>query len=677
MNLISEEKQKQIEWRSGARSAQEAMSELKTKHMSIMNELKKAELTENENLTALTAAENQLKIAEAQLSKTLGGYMYSSIKRLTQMIKQRKIYGFHGLLISFLEVKEDFWPCLNITAKNTLFSLIVDNIKTGMKILDLNKQLGGSVINIYNMETIGKMTPKRRSYPETQDSVKVLDGIKLKTDLDLSPLLEHLFSKTIMVKNYSVALKYAEKYKLRCVSTECEVVNSGAYISKVGLYNPTEDRFTQYTKVTNISQTMASICQENELLGSKRKQLGDKAISFLRDIQDSSNISKSLQSKITEGSKKIEILTREYLGIEHNQELLENVVNNLSNRENNIENNINSITKNKKEELKGISKEEEISLGSISREIGERESDIREQLMKKGEVECKISKLEGYLINYVGSRERGLGGRIEELKLKLESREDWHAKVDVEEVTAQLSKIELGLSNKLLLLNAGREKVKDLGVKMKALEVVLSGIRDGLEDKLGNIQHLEEKVLHLLEEKEDISLRLKELKITATDTITSDSLLDFPEGELLEKIQEKSRKLDKFKNIHEGVLHTYNRYDTKSQEIKDRIIEYEREATEFEKYIEMMDNQKNNAFKMTFQTISYKFAQIFPKIIPHGKAKLTLLKADPFFDNGESKSQFFFEISSEKYIGIKIEIQLPGMTDWVSSINISGIYIIL
>ena len=45
-------------------------------------------------------------------------------------------------------------PCVDIAAKSKLFSIIVDTVETAKKVLDINNEIKGGVINIYPLETL-------------------------------------------------------------------------------------------------------------------------------------------------------------------------------------------------------------------------------------------------------------------------------------------------------------------------------------------------------------------------------------------------------------------------------------------------------------------------------------------------------------------------------------------
>lgn len=92
---------------------------------------------------------------------------YSTVKRLKSLLIERKVEGFLGLLIDFIDCEPGFNACVDIAAKSKLFSIIVTNLETAKAILKINDEIKGGVINIYPLSELENLPLKERCYPET------------------------------------------------------------------------------------------------------------------------------------------------------------------------------------------------------------------------------------------------------------------------------------------------------------------------------------------------------------------------------------------------------------------------------------------------------------------------------------------------------------------------------
>jgi chromosome segregation ATPase len=56
---------------------------------------------------------------------------------------------FKGILLDYIECLPEITPCIDLTAKSKLFSIIVENLEDAKTLLELNKEIRGGVINIF------------------------------------------------------------------------------------------------------------------------------------------------------------------------------------------------------------------------------------------------------------------------------------------------------------------------------------------------------------------------------------------------------------------------------------------------------------------------------------------------------------------------------------------------
>lgn len=55
--------------------------------------------------------------------------LYSTLRRLKALIIDKKIPGFKGFMLDFIECPAAYYACLDLAGKNKLFSIIVDDLE--------------------------------------------------------------------------------------------------------------------------------------------------------------------------------------------------------------------------------------------------------------------------------------------------------------------------------------------------------------------------------------------------------------------------------------------------------------------------------------------------------------------------------------------------------------------
>lgn len=177
-------------------------------------------------------------------------------------------------------------PCVDIAGKSKLFSIVVDSLETAKRVLEINREIKGGVINIYPLETLDKPAKTSRNIP--QNTKSMLDFVSLVPNADprLQTLLESIFGKVVLVQSYDEATQVAKQHNLTCITSDLEVVYAGAFISKVGHYNRSQtDRFTTYKQLHKLKQEIDSILHRVKTIQAERDQNDHSDLEAFRDLQ--------------------------------------------------------------------------------------------------------------------------------------------------------------------------------------------------------------------------------------------------------------------------------------------------------------------------------------------------------------------------------------------------------
>lgn len=115
---------------------------------------------------------------EKSVDSALKENLVYTIQEIKKLIKARDIKGVHGLFIDLIEIDPDFHMACDLTLKNKLFGFVVDDYQTAETILQLNREVKGSIIQVYPLDWVKDLQPKRANYPSSSEAVIVRDHIK-------------------------------------------------------------------------------------------------------------------------------------------------------------------------------------------------------------------------------------------------------------------------------------------------------------------------------------------------------------------------------------------------------------------------------------------------------------------------------------------------------------------
>jgi len=195
------------------------------------------------------------------LQHSLKDNLLYTIETIMDKVRERGIKGVYGQLIDLIKIKPELNVCCDIVLKNKLFGFVVDSYEVADLLIKINQEIKGSAINIYPLSWISELKPKAVEYPTGNDVIIVKNHIQPQEGLaiDIRPLIENIFGKVLLVRNYQTATVIAKKYRLNCVTSEGELVYAGSYLTKLGFYDVREESITMYLQYKGIKDNLDQV----------------------------------------------------------------------------------------------------------------------------------------------------------------------------------------------------------------------------------------------------------------------------------------------------------------------------------------------------------------------------------------------------------------------------------
>jgi structural maintenance of chromosome 3 (chondroitin sulfate proteoglycan 6) len=617
------------------------------------------ELNLNQNALSILQLCDVRDKARRLISNALQSNLFNTLVRVRQVLKERKVKGVYGILIELVSVHERFYACADIVGGLKLWAILVDSFETAQLVLDVNKEIKGSAIEVYALDMIQAVKVKKRKYPESQHALPLIKHIAPIPGFEhIQPILESIFNKALLVKNYETALKYAKSHNLTCVTIQCEVVYGGAFINRAGLYDITKEKISLYENLTKIQKEIEVAEENNTNLLKEKDKLKEEGIEWLRKSQENQNDLNRLNNEIKSCSSNTRQIESQIQSLQHQLEDHEKIESECGQRIITFESNCEGIKKMMEKDLEELSSEEEATLKSLQEQIMQKETEAKTTIEKKRRIELDVIGVKNRLENFILAKEQKLIAEIEDINLRKDSPDaadtgsnPAEPAEDIEELSKQLSKINLNIDQKVEELKEFKEDYIDIIAKSKEMEQIITKSNNKLEQELIQIDKINasfESAENALVEYES---KLSSLNVSASSL---NKYLEKDEEELFDLLIKKSKELSSFSNLQREVYDFYKKFKEKREIFTKRILEFGNSERDIKQLIENLDNEKDKAFTSTFQIIREKFKAIFGEIIPNGLAKLRLVKANK--QQLESHSQKVFEIGKKKYTGIEIQV---------------------
>lgn len=113
--------------------------------------------------------------------------LFRGVEAVRKIAAELNLPGVYGSLIELFTCKPEFHQCVEITAGNTLFNVVVDTNETASTVIqELNRRKAGRVTFI----PLADITPQRPEYPATPDALPMIK------QLQFDPKYEKAFLQT-------------------------------------------------------------------------------------------------------------------------------------------------------------------------------------------------------------------------------------------------------------------------------------------------------------------------------------------------------------------------------------------------------------------------------------------------------------------------------------------------
>ena len=244
---------------------------------------------------------------QKQLSKSMSRDTRQGLEMCMKVVKEHKIQGVYGTLGELLSCRDPYFTAVEVTARNNLFSVVVQNSVIAEEIIQhlVRGRLGRvTFIPLDKIhEEMGRETPdfgSSQAYP----LVKFL-----KSEEALKPVLHHVFGKTVLVSDLDVAAEIVHK-GFNCVTIEGdEVRRNGAM--KGGHYDPSRSRMRAIKESNRVKEEYHTKEAERKKTAQALGDLDRSIAQCLTQIEQLNLAHQASSSKLQQASSFLWMLEKE------------------------------------------------------------------------------------------------------------------------------------------------------------------------------------------------------------------------------------------------------------------------------------------------------------------------------------------------------------------------------
>ncbi|OAP54740.1 hypothetical protein AYL99_11188 [Fonsecaea erecta] len=601
---------------------------------------------------------DDLRKAERNLSHMMDGNTSRGLEAIRRIKEQYNLDGCYGPLAELIDVPQHH-TAVEVVGGTSLFHYVVDNDDTASRVMEiLNRERAGRI----TFMPLNRLKAKTANFPNAQDARPLMSLINY--DKKFEKAVQHVFGKSIIAQNLSVAAQYARTHGLTAVTPEGDRSDKKGALTG-GYHDVRSSRLKAMKAVVAAREKFEAVKAEGN--SNKRKieridQTITKAMSEVQKLEQQKNQSQSAQVMVRQEIRsKMDMLQRKKEDLEAKKKQEASIAANvkiLTDQQNAYQAELGSDFK------KALSAAEEKQLEDLAVSIQNLRREYNELSASRAETETRKADLEARLTSSLKPQLAAL--ETDDVDEEAGSSSHLRAKrAELARLTKELEKIQGYLDELEERLESSAAQVAEL----EAQEVEVRRQQEALAREIERHQRRLEKSVQkkaaLLASKQETLENIRELGAIPEDLRTKYQNTD--SNAIVRKLQKAKEALKKYNSVNKHAFERYRNSMKQREELTARRKELQAGRTSIETLIESLDQQKDEAIERTFKQVSKAFAEVFQKLVPAGRGRLIIQRKadkrqadddDDEPDAGPANSR-----GVENYTGVGISVSFNSKHD--------------
>ncbi|KAF2259420.1 RecF/RecN/SMC protein [Lojkania enalia] len=613
----------------------------------------------------IRTTEQRLGNAEALYSHMMdyntsrGLHTLNRLKKLPQYANDLR--GVHGTIAELVQVRENYKTVTEVVAGTSLFHVVVDNDATATKLVDLlNKEKGGRLTTI----PLNRVHPRPIQYPKTNDAVPLIS--KLEYDLAYDNAFQHIFGKSVICPDLTIALGFARTHGLNALTIDGDKADKKGRLTG-GYIDSSKSRLDATMQVATLRHELEEHRARKSEIDRELKKLEQQITAAQDKVQkiqyqqvqverSYGPMRQELRAKQTDLQNKKDSLEAKH----RTASSIESEINHLGNHQTDLETDLASDFK------KSLSDEEEQLLARLAVDVRDLQRQLSTLTRERSTLEIRKDEIEVELRNNLqpsldrlltedgdSGGNSGQTGRLRDAERSLKriskTLDDFDSKIEdvdnkIEEANTQLMQLEVSKAEKYA---SNRELAKTIEKQLKRMD-------RGMKEKQTAQENLKE-----------VQQAIREL-----GTLPDEAWRRYANwniDKLSRNLEKINGQLRKYSHINKKAFEQYEKFTKDRRTLTERRQELETSRTSIEELIDILDQRKDEAIQRTFKQVSKAFSEIFVQLVPAGIGRLLIQRKSDreagLLDDSDEEEGRATGDGVESYRGVGIQVSFNSKHD--------------
>ncbi|KAJ3330378.1 Structural maintenance of chromosomes protein 3 [Blyttiomyces sp. JEL0837] len=574
-----------------------------------------------------SANEERVK-AERNLMSSMDRNTSSGIQAIQKMTERQNLRGVYGPLYQLFSVDERYQTAVEVVGGGSLFHVVVDTDETAQRLLDmLNRDRAGRV----TFMPLNRLRPRDVDYPNANDAVPMVK--KLQFDNIHQKAIMQVFGKAIICPSLEIAAQYARQDGLNAVTLDGDRADkkgslTGGYVDHrrsrletIRSLKMWDERMKQETET--LSRVKASVTKVEQQITELRDKIHAAETAKSRADRERDDLQQKKRQKVREESDLNEMITQK----EGSLSKISLSLKTFAGQQRALEGELASAF------LKTLTTEELARLDAITPELEEISGKLTTASSKRAKLETRKQILTIELDANLRKRRDNLVKKLESSSGESDASQAADADSQLGVRKAELKALEKRSHDVEKRLKVLDTEIDDMSATLREQTATLEKTRTeqvednrSLEKQQRHLERYMQKKAILIEKKDECTKNIRDLGVLPEEALKEDSEWAMATAkQLLARLHKVNEGLKKYGHVNKKAFEQYNNFTKQRDSLNQRKDELDSSAQAIEELIKVLDQRKDEAIERTFKQVALFFAEVWKKLVPHGRGKLIML----------------------------------------------------
>ena len=551
----------------------------------------------------------------------------AAVSRIIEMGEAGLIDGVYGKLSDMISFDSSLRKALEASSAGWMDSVVVRDMETAEKCLEIALKAGGDVRII----PVAELEPGRVNPPGVEGVVGVLSDL-VRCEGEVRRAVEFIWGGTILVEDVEAGLALSSK-GFRAVTRDGVLFEPRCRI-EVPPPKAGSVKAPSSSAVKSLKELESLLRKKRSALTSRLRDVGrevkklskllDSSLSSIREVDETSKRVKAELSRLRKLNawleRKVKALRREASKNTRRAERLRSRARGL-------------VKKASKLERRMLEKSTELLEARLSRLEEERErleSDAKRIRKRLEELRSRESRLAGKLEHALKPEVQKAEREVSDLRRRLEK-----VRTDISNREGELRKALEDLDGLESKAEELREFLRNVAPSVRRLREELDSVEARISALNRDIESLGERRSRLMSELSVVEFEAKQVR-EELESIgwSSQPELQLSVDEAERRLKEVREEISSIGAVNQLAVEQYAEVVNSYKRLSVRLSELERERQSILDFIESIEREKREVFMRAFREISERFSRIFSRLSGGGVGMLKLQDEENPFSAG-------------------------------------------